>query len=184
MFQNIIVCFLIFIVSTLLALPLGNYMNKIYKGRKSLLDFVKPIETFIFKICGINPSTEMNWKQYLTAMVIINCVWMVFGFLILIFQGHLFLNPDGNASMEWSLAFNSAISFLTSTNLQHYSGESGATYLSQVSVFIFLQFVSAATSLCAGVAVMRGLVAKTRTTLGDFYNDFVLSLTKFYCRYA
>jgi len=178
MYQNILVCTLIFIVSLLLARPLGAYMNKVYKGRDSVLDFLKPFENFIFRICRIDPSTEMNWKQYLIAIGIINAVWLVFGFIILILQGKLFLNPAGNPSMGWSLAINSAVSFLTSTNLQHYSGESGATYLSQISVFMFLQFVSAATSLCAGVAVVRGLVAKTRTSLGNFYSDFVRSLTR------
>ncbi len=178
MFQNTLVCVFIFAVSLLLALPLGKYMNKVYRGRKSFLDFLKPVENFIYKICRINPLEQMNWKQYFVAMAAMNIVWLVFGFVILILQGSLFLNPAGNPSMEWSLAFNSAVSFLTSTNLQHYSGESGATYLSQVGVFMFLQFVSAATSLSVGVAVVRGLAAKTRTSLGNFYRDFVRSLTR------
>ena len=178
MLQNSIVCILIFILSLLLALPAGSYMNKVYKGRKNFLDFLQPFENFIFKICRIDPLEEMNWKRYLIAMAVINAVWLVFGFVILIFQGSLFLNPAGNPSMEWSLGINSAISFLTSTNLQHYSGESGATYLSQMGVFMFLQFVSAATSLSVGVAVVRGLVAKTGTSLGNFYTDFVRSLTR------
>src|ERR1035437_15625 len=178
MFQNSIVCILIFILSLLLALPAGAYMNKVYKGRNNFLDFLRPFENFIFKICRVDPLKEMNWKQYLIAMAVINVVWLVFGFVILIFQEILFLNPAGNPSMEWSLAVNSAISFLTSTNLQDYSGESGATYLSQMGVFMFLQFVSAATSLAVGVAVVRGLVAKTHTSLGNFYTDFVRSLTR------
>ncbi len=178
MLLNTIVCISIFIISLLLALPLGAYMNKVYRGRKSILDFLKPFENFIYRICGINPAAQMNWKQYLIAMGVLNGVWLVFGFVILVLQGSLFLNPAGNPSMEWSLAVNSAVSFLTSTNLQHYSGESGATYLSQISVFMFLQFVSAATSLSVGVAVVRGLVARTRTSLGNFYRDFVRSLTR------
>ncbi len=80
--------------------------------------------------------------------------------------------------MEWSLALNSAVSFLTSTNLQHYSGESGASYLSQVAVFTFLQFVSAATSLAAGVAIIRGLTADPGTGVGNFFNDFLRSCTR------
>ncbi len=120
----------------------------------------------------------MDWKQYLSAILVINCIWFVWGFVILLFQGKLFLNPAGNPSMEWSLAFNSAISFLTSTNLQHYSGETGATYLSQSAVFMFLQFVSAATSLTAGIAVVRGLANKTASNLGNFYKDFTRSLTR------
>jgi potassium-transporting ATPase potassium-binding subunit len=153
-------------------------MNSVYKGRNSLLDFLQPFENFIFRSCRINPLKEMNWRQYLIAMGILNGVWVVYGFMLLMLQGSLFLNPAGNPSMEWSLAVNSAISFLTSTNLQDYSGETGATYLSQTAVFMFLQFVSAATSLAAGVAVVRGLVARTRTSLGNFYSDFLRSLTR------
>ncbi len=178
MFQNTCACILIFVVSVLLALPLAEYMNKVYKHRKSLLDFLSPAENFIFKWCRINPLAEMTWKQYIIAMAVINSVWLAFAFIILLFQGNLFLNPDGNPSMGWSLALNSAISFLTSANLQHYSGETGATYLSQLGVFMFLQFVSAATSLAAGVAVVRGLAAKTANSIGNFYNDFLLSLTR------
>src|ERR1019366_8022213 len=176
--QNSIVCILIFILSLLLALPAGSYMNKVYKGRKNFLDFLQPFENFIFPLCRIDPLPALPWKRYLLAMAVINAVWLVFGFVILIFPGSLFLNPAGNPSMEWSRGINSAISLLTSTNLQHYSGESGATYLYQMGVFMFLQFVSAATSLSVGVAVVRGLVAKTGTSLGNFYLDFVHSLTR------
>jgi potassium-transporting ATPase potassium-binding subunit len=178
MLQNTIGCILIFILAVLLAWPIGAYMNKVYKGEKSLLDFLKPIEDFLFKFCRIDPLKEMNWKQYLLAMLFINAIWFVFGFVVLLFQGSLFLNPAHNPSMEWSLAFNSAISFLTSTNLQDYSCESGATYLSQMGVFMFLQFVSAATSLAMGVAIVRGLAARTTISLGNFYSDFVKSLTR------
>src|ERR1022692_1073072 len=126
MFLNTLGCVLIFGVSVLLALLIGAYMNKVYKGVPIAIgmDFLKPFENLIFRICRIDPLKEMNWKQYLIAMALINGVWLVFGFVILIFQGSLFLNPAGNPSMEWSLGINSAISFLTSTNLQHYSGES------------------------------------------------------------
>jgi potassium-transporting ATPase potassium-binding subunit len=178
MFQNSFGCIFIFVLSVLLAWPLGRYMSKVYKGDKSLFDFLKPFENFIFKICSINPLEQMNWKQYLVAMLVINVIWFVFAFFMLMFQGSLFFNPTYNPSMDWSLAFNSAISFVTSTNLQHYAGETGATYLSQIGVFMFLQFLSAATSLAVAVAVVRGLSAKTTTHLGSFYHDFVLSLTR------
>ncbi|MGP8214902.1 MAG: potassium-transporting ATPase subunit KdpA [Bacteroidia bacterium] len=178
MFQNTLGCILIFTVSVLLAWPLGAYMNRVYSGNPGYMNSLKLLENFLFRNCRIDPLKEMNWKQYLIAMLIINSVWFVFAFIMLLFQGNLFLNPARNPSMEWSLAFNSAISFLTSTNLQHYAGETGATYLSQLGVFMFLQFLSAATSLAAGVAVVRGLAAKTNTSLGNFYSDFVLSITR------
>ncbi len=178
MIQSSVICCLLFLASALLAWPIGRFMSKVYSGNANRLDFLKPFEQFIFKTCGIDPAREMGWKQYLWAMVVINAVWLVFGFLVLLFQGRLFLNPAGNPSMEWTLALNSVISFITSTNLQHYAGESGATYLSQTGVFMFLQFVSAATSLAVGVAVVRALASRSTAHLGNFFSDFVLSLTR------
>ena len=169
--------FLLF-TAVLLAWPVAWLMKKTYSGEKNLLNFLQPVERFIFKICRIDPGIEMDWKQYLLSLVLIQVFWMVFGFVILLIQGHLFLNPAHIPGMEWTLALNSAISFVTSTNLQHYSGETGATYLSQLIVFMFLQFVSAATSLCAGVVIVRGLSSKSITGLGNFYRDFVLSGTR------
>jgi potassium-transporting ATPase potassium-binding subunit len=90
MFQNTLVCILIFVVAVALAVPLGGYMNKVYKDRNSFLDFLKPFENFLFRICRINPATEMDWKQYLMAMAVINVVWFVFGFVILVLQGLTF----------------------------------------------------------------------------------------------
>src|SRR3984957_7869123 len=172
------ICVFIFAGAVLLALPLGKYLGRVYQGERSLLDFLQPMENRLYRFCRINANAGMNWKQYLSAIFIINGVWFVWAMLILLFQGKLFLNPAHNPSMEWSLALNSAISFLTSTNLQHYAGESGATYLSQMAVFMFLQFMSAATSLSAGIAVVRGLGAGTSHDLGNFYKDFVRSLTR------
>ncbi len=178
MVQPSIISILIFLTAMLLAWPLGKYMAGVYKGERSWLSFLEPVENFIYKICGINPLIEMNWKQYLVSLLSINFIWLLWAVLILLLQGHLFLNPAHNPSMEWSLAINSAISFLTSTNVQHYSGETGATYFSQLAVFTFLQFLSAATSLAAGIALVRGLMHKSRESLGNFYRDFVRSLTR------
>ena len=176
--QNATGSLLLFLTAVLLAVPLGKYLSKVYKEEKTLLDFCRPVEHFIFRICKIKTTATMNARQYLTAIFIISGIWLVWAIVILLFQGKLFLNPAGNPSMEWSLALNSAVSFLTSTNIQHYAGETGATYLSQLAVFMFLQFVSAATSLAAGIAVIRALAAKTTSDLGNFYKDFVLSLTR------
>jgi len=175
---NILGAFFLVLTAVLLAWPVAISMKKTYSGDKSFMDFMQPIEQFIFKICRIDPGIEMDWKQYLLSLMLIQVCWFVLGFVILLIQGHLFLNPAHVSDMEWTLALNSAISFLTSTNLQHYSGETGATYLSQLCVFMFLQFVSAATSLCAGVAIVRGLSSKSITSLGNFYRDFVLSCTR------
>ncbi len=169
---------LIFMFTLLIAIPLGAYMKRVYNGDKSVLDFLLPIEKFIFKLCGITPEKQMDWKQYIIAMLTIQLVWVVPAFIVLMCQGMLFLNPAHVHGMEWSLAFNAAISFLTSTNLQHYSGESGASYLSQMCVFTFLQYASAATSLAAGVAIVRGLAAGPGLGLGNFFSDFLRSCTR------
>lgn len=175
---NTIINCLIFLLAVILAWPLGRYMNAVYREQRSSLDFLQPFENWIYRICKINPQAEMNWKQYISALFILNGLWLIWAILLLLFQGQLWLNPANNPSMEWSLALNSAISFLTSTNLQHYSGETGATYLSQMAVFTFLQFVSAATSLSAGIAIVRGLCNRSTSSLGNFYKDLVRSITR------
>lgn len=178
MVVNFVGAALIFVIAVLLAMPVATLMKKTYSNEKSFLDFMLPLERIIFKICRVNPGKQMDWKKYLSTLLLTQLFWFVPGFIILLVQGHLFLNPAHIPNMEWTLALNSAISFLTSTNLQHYSGETGASYLSQLSVFMFLQFVSAATSLCAGVAIVRGLESNSISTIGNFYNDFIKSCTR------
>ena len=167
---------LILLLAAVLAWPLGRYMSRVYKEERSCLDFLQPAEAWIYRICKIDTRAEMNWKQYLSALFIINAVWLIWAFVLLLLQGHLWLNPAHNPSMSVSLALNSAVSFLTSTNLQHYAGETGATYLTQLAVFTFLQFVSASTSLCAGILIVRSL--RKRSPPGNFYKDFVRSITR------
>jgi len=162
----------------LLAVPVGKYLFNIYQGNASLLDFLKPAEEYLFRLCRINSNRPMDWKQYILALLAINAIWWLMAFFLLLFQARLPLNPAGNPSMSWHLALNSSISFLTSTNLQHYSGETGATYLTQIAVFTFLQFVSAATSLAAGVAIVRGFIKQSGDGIGNFFNDLLLSITR------
>ncbi|MEX8548824.1 MAG: potassium-transporting ATPase subunit KdpA [Mucilaginibacter sp.] len=162
----------------LLALAFGKYMAAVYQEKQTWLNFLKPVESWICRFCGINPKQQMDWKQYTLALIAINLIWWLMSFLLLVFQAHLPLNPAGNPSMSWDLAFNSSVSFLTSTDLQHYSGESGATYFTQISVFTFLQFVSAATSLAAGVAIVRGFAKKSSQSIGNFFQDLLLSVTR------
>src|SRR5579863_8587602 len=114
---------LIFLLTLLIAVPMGAYLKRVFNHEKSFLDFLTPLENRIFKICGVNTDKQMDWKQYLAALLTIQVVWVIPAFIVLILQDRLFLNPAHAAAMEWSLALNSAISFLTSTNLQHYAGE-------------------------------------------------------------
>ena len=109
----------------ILAYPLGRYIAKVYKGEKTWSDFMAPIERVIYKVCGIDPKEEMNWKQFLKALLILNAFWFVWGMVLLVSQGWLPLNPDGNGPQTPDQAFNTCISFMVNCNLQHYSGESG-----------------------------------------------------------
>ena len=169
---------LTFLITVLLAYPLGKYITKVFKGERTLTNFMNPVERFFFRICGINPQESMNWKQFLKAMLTINMLWLVYAMLLLIFQGKLPMNPDGNPGQTPDLAFNTAISFLVNCNLQHYSGESGLTYFTQLFVITFLQFVSAATGIAMLVALFNGIKEKTTQNLGNFWNYFVKSITR------
>ena len=118
-----------FLITLLLAIPFGKYISKVYTGEKTFLDPVfKPVEKFFYKISGINPDYEMNWKQHLTALLTINFLWFFISMLILMNISWLPLNPDGNPDMSPDLAVNTTISFLVNCNLQHYSGETGISY--------------------------------------------------------
>ena len=167
-----------FTLSILLAIPFGKYIAKVYGGEKTLLDPIfNPIERIFYRISGIDPQTEMNWKQQMVAMLTINMVWFLLGMVILMTQGSLPFNPDKNPSMSADLAFNTVISFVVNCNLQHYSGESGLSYLGQYWL-MFLQFVSAGTGMAAAVILFGAFRDKTADTLGNFYNYFVKSCTR------
>jgi len=168
-----------FAVTLALAVPLGRYMAKVYAGQKTWWDVIfNPLEKILFKFSGIDPAREMNWKQHLYALLLINAVWFFISFFILTNQGWLPLNPDGNPSMSPDLAFNTAISFMVNCNLQHYSGETGVSYLSQIVGLMFLQFVSAATGMAACAVLFNALRERRARKLGNFYNYFVKSATR------
>jgi len=169
---------IIFLLTIFLAYPLGKFIAKVFKGEKNFMDFMNPLERFIFRISGINPNESMNWKKFLKAMLTINLFWLVYAMLMLIFQDKLPLNPDGNPGQTPDLAFNTAISFLVNCNLQHYSGESGLTYLTQLFVITFLQFLSAATGIACLIALFNGLKEKTTDNLGNFWTYLVKSTTR------
>jgi K+-transporting ATPase ATPase A chain len=167
-----------YLATVALAIPLGKYIAKVFKGEHTWLDFMAPVERFIFKIAGIDPNREMNWKQHLKALLTINVIWLFYAFFCLLFQSHLPLNPDGNPSQSPDLAFNTALSFVTNTNLQDYSGESLATYFTQHFVFMFLHFVSAATGLAAMMVVFKAMKDKITDKLGNFWDFFLKSITR------
>nr|WP_294859820.1 potassium-transporting ATPase subunit KdpA [uncultured Fluviicola sp.] len=168
-----------FVLTVAIAIPLGRYIGKVYLGEKTLLDPVfNPIERFFFRFSGIDGTREMSWKHHIYALLGINLVWFFLCFLLLLNQGWLPLNPDHNPSMSPDLAFNTTISFLVNCNLQHYSGETGLSYLSQIGGIMFLQFVTAGTGMAACAMVFNAMRNKQTNQLGNFYNYFIKSCTR------
>ena len=161
-----------------LSYPIGRYMANVYKGRKVWSDFMKPVERLMFRLAGINPNEEMNWKQFLRALLIANLFWFVWGIVLLVCQGRLPLNPDGNLGQTCHQAFNTSISFMVNCNEQHYSGETALTYFTQLFVIMLFQFVTAATGMAAMAGIMKALGEKTTKTIGNFWNFLMLSCTR------
>ena len=173
MLQNI----LFLIVFMILVIPMGKYLYQVANCEKAFGDRIfNKVDNTIYKIFKIDKE-EMNWKQYVLALIITNAVMIFAGYLILRIQGIGFFNPSEIGGMEASLSFNTIISFMTNTNLQHYSGESGLSYLAQMLVIIYMMFTSAATGYAACMAFIRGLVGKKKT-LGNFYVDMVRIITR------
>ncbi|MGG7550850.1 potassium-transporting ATPase subunit KdpA [Chryseobacterium arthrosphaerae] len=167
-----------FVITLVIGTFLGKYIANVYGYKKTFLDPVfEPVEKLIYKVAGINPDRQMNWKQNMYAMLTINLVWFIIGFLLLLNQSWLPLNPDGNPNMSSDLAFNTTISFLVNCNLQHYSGETGVSYLSQLYL-MFLQFVTAATGMAAMAVLFKAFKEKTSTELGNFYDFFTKSMVR------
>lgn len=161
-----------------LAIPLGRYIGKVFINEKTWLDkILNPVDKLFYKLSGINPDNEMNWKQHLVALLTLNLVWFLFGMFVLMNMTWLPFNPDNNPSMSPDLAFNTSISFICNTNLQHYSGETGISYLGQL-VLILFQFISAGTGIAITAVVFFAMKEKTTHKLGNFYFLFVRSCTR------
>nr|AEP40057.1 putative potassium-transporting ATPase chain A [uncultured bacterium] len=167
-----------FLIAVALAIPFGKYIARVYDGSKTWLDPVfNPIERIIFKVGGINPLKEMTWKQHLASLLTINFIWFLISMGLLMTQQWLPLNPDGNPNMPADLAFNTSISFLVNCDLQHYSGETGVSYFSQIWL-MFLQFVSAGTGMAAAAILFKAFREKSTEKLGNFYNFLVKSCVR------
>lgn len=171
---QIVVTLAIFMV---LVIPMGTYMYHIATKEKTFADpLFNRVDGLIYKVCRIN-GEGMNWKQYAFHLLTTNAVMVFTGYLVLRLQGLLFVNPNGIEAMEPTLSFNTIISFMTNTNLQHYAGESGLSYLSQTLVIIFMMFTSAATGYAACMAFIRGITG-TGKDMGNFYEDMIRIMTR------
>jgi len=169
---------LMFALTVLLAIPLGRYIGKVYEGDRTWLDpILNPLDKLFFKIGGINPKNELTWKQNLIALLTINLVWFLLSIFILMNQSWLPLNPDSNPSMSADLAFNTSISFISNTNIQHYSGETAVSYLGQLTLMLF-QFISAGIGMAACAIVFKAMKEKKTEKLGNIYNYFIKSCTR------
>jgi len=169
---------LMYLLTVALAIPLGRYIGKVFEGNRTWLDrLFNSVDKVFFKIGGIDPKKEMNWKQHLVALLTINLVWFLLSMFVLMNMSWLPLNPDGNPSMSADLAFNTSVSFVSNTNLQHYSGETGLSYLGQMILMLW-QFISAATGIAICAAVFNAMKERTTEKLGNFYNYLVRSATR------
>lgn len=159
----------------LLVIPVGKYMYHVTVKQKTFADPVfDRVDRCLFRLLHIDTG-EMSWKKYAVTLLLANAVMVLIGYLILRLQGVLLLNPGKTGGMEQGLSFNTIISFMTNTNLQHYAGESGLSYLSQMAVIIFMMFTSAASGYSACMAMIRGLSGRS---MGNFYEDMIRCMTR------
>lgn len=165
------------IIFVIIIIPLGKYLYKIINCEKTFMDSIcNPIDNFIYKICGID-NEEMNWKSYALALITTNLVMTLLVYILFRIQGFLSFNPNGIKGMDSALSFNTAISFITNTNLQNYSGESGLTHLSQMAGITFLMFTSAGSGFAAVSAFLRAITGREKG-VGNYYVDLVRSITR------
>jgi len=193
--NDLLTLLLILATAVVLGRLLAPYITSIFTSAPNRIDrIVAPIENRIYRLLGVDPNRGMGWREYFLSALIVNIFQMSLAFIIFVFQNILPLNPQGFPGLNLDLAFMQVISFATNTNLQHYNGEGvcnnppncyplssmpGLSYLSQMTAAQFLQFTSAATGLCVAVAMVRGFVSRSQN-LGNFYTDFVRSLTRLF----
>jgi K+-transporting ATPase ATPase A chain len=160
-------------LAILIATPfLGRYIYHVMEGERTILSpILRPVERFVYRVCGIDETAEQDWKGYAIAVLTMAVVAIVAGYIVLRLQDILPLNPTNAAAQSPDLAFNTSVSFETNTNWQNYSGETGASHLSQAAVLAVRNFTSAATGLAVAIALIRGLTRRSAKTLGNYWVD-------------
>ena len=160
-----------------LAAPLGSYMARVYQGRPCGLDrLLAPVERGLYRVCGVRPEQEMDWKAYAMALLVFNLLGALAVYALQRLQGSLPLNPQGLGAVAPDLALNTAISFASNTNWQAYAGESTMSYLTQMLALTVQNFASAATGMAVLVAVVRGIKRQETSLLGNFWVDMTRSV--------
>ena len=166
-----------FVVLLAVVKPFGIFMAKVYQGERTFLSpALAPFENLLYRICGVDRDEEMGWKRYAVGLLIFNIVCGVTLFAMLMLQGILPLNPQKFLAFSWHLALNTAISFTTNTNWQNYSGESSASYFTQMFGFAVHNFASAATGMVVAIALIRGFVRRKSSAIGNFWVDLTRSI--------
>lgn len=164
---------IVIVVLLLLVKPAGSYIYHVFSNESNWTDrMFGPVEKFFYAVIGLRKRSGMSWKTYALSMMATNVVLVAVSYAVLRWMGGLPANPNGTGNMEASLSFNTVISFMTNTNLQHYSGESGMSYLGQMIVITMMMFTSAASGLAVAIAFMRG-ITRRGDGLGNFFEDFV-----------
>ncbi len=167
---------LFFVVLLAMIKPFGTFMARVYQGKRTFLTPVlAPCENLLYRICGVNRDDEMGWQRYAIGLLLFNLVCAAALFAMLLLQGVLPLNPQKFPAFSWHLALNTAISFATNTNWQNYSGESAASYFTQMFGFAVHNFASAATGMVVAIALIRGLVRRKASAIGNFWVDLTRS---------
>ena len=175
MSQNAIIQLLgFFLILLVLAKPLGVYMARVYEFKSLGLNWAfGPLERLFYRLAGVNPVQEMNWKQYLMAVIVFNLVGFIGLLLILMLQAHLPWNPQHQANLSMALAVNTAMSFVSNTNWQAYSGETSISYFTDMLGLTVQNFVSAATGMSVLVVLIRGFSRRETHNLGNFWVDLI-----------
>lgn len=160
-----------------LAIFLGDYMAKVFTERRTILSFIiRPLEISLYKICGIDETRMMSWKQYSIAFILFNIIGLIALFLLQILQGRLPLNPMGFGPVRWDTALNTSISFVTNTNWQAYGGETTMSYFTQMAGLTAQNFISAAIGMAVLLPLIRAFTCKLQETIGNFWVDMTRSL--------
>jgi K+-transporting ATPase ATPase A chain len=168
--------FAIYLVAlALITKPMGLYLVQVLdsNGRTWLDPALRPLERLTYRLMGVGPNKDHDWKQYTLAMLFFSLVGCLFTYAILRLQYYLPLNPQGLAGVSPDLSFNTAVSFTTNTNWQNYGGESTMSYFSQMVGLAFHNFVSAAVGIAIAAALVRGIARHSTGTLGNFWVDLV-----------
>ncbi|MCU0822861.1 MAG: potassium-transporting ATPase subunit KdpA, partial [Spirochaetes bacterium] len=176
-YYDITALIIFFTVLIALSLILGRYMARIYYGERTFMSpIIQPVEKAVYRICSVNESEEMTWKTYALSFLLFNIAGIIFLTILQMSQGFLPLNPQKLPGVGWDTALNTAVSFVTNTNWQSYSGETTMSYLTQMLGLTVQNFLSAGIGMAAGVSLIRGFVRRESAKIGNLWVDMTRSV--------